>query len=80
MDIVVSIDTSVAHLAVSMGKPTLILLAFVADFRWLLKTEASPWYPSVKLYRQSRINSWDDALDRVKLDLENSANTRKFTK
>jgi len=76
MDIVVSIDTSVAHLAASMGKPTWILLPFAADFRWLLATETSPWYPTVKLYRQSRINSWDDALDRVKLGLENAANTR----
>jgi tetratricopeptide (TPR) repeat protein len=69
MDIVVSVDTSVAHLAASLGKPTWVLLPYVPDWRWLRNTDASPWYDSVKLYRQNERRSWDDVFDRVRSDL-----------
>jgi ADP-heptose:LPS heptosyltransferase len=69
MDIVVSVDTSVAHLAASLGKPTWVLLPYVPDWRWLRDTDASPWYDSVKLYRQNERSSWDDVFDRVRSDL-----------
>ncbi len=69
MDLVITVDTSVAHLAASMGKPTWILLPFAPDFRWLLNRDDSPWYPSAKLYRQSIIGDWDTVLARVKADL-----------
>jgi ADP-heptose:LPS heptosyltransferase len=71
MDLVISIDTSVAHLSGALGKPTKVLLPWVADWRWMLNSEESPWYPSLKLYRQSKIGSWDDALEAVNRDLKN---------
>jgi hypothetical protein len=69
IDVVVSVDTSVAHLAGALGKQTWILLPFSPDWRWLLDRNDSPWYPSAKLYRQERIGDWFSVLDRVKEDL-----------
>ena len=73
MDLVISVDTSVAHLAATLSIPTWILIAYSPDWRWLLDRTDSPWYPSVKLYRQTELNSWDTALKQVKLDLEKLA-------
>jgi predicted O-linked N-acetylglucosamine transferase (SPINDLY family) len=61
LDLVISVDTSVAHLAAAMGRPTWILLPFMPDWRWLLERRDTPWYPSVRLFRQSRPAHWDDA-------------------
>jgi hypothetical protein len=69
MDLVISVDTSVAHLAAAMGKPVWLLLPFDPDWRWLLEREDSPWYPSMRLFRQPEIGNWDAVLDRVKLAL-----------
>jgi tetratricopeptide (TPR) repeat protein len=69
MDVVISVDTSVAHLAAALGKPVWILLPFVPDWRWLLDRQDSPWYPSAKLYRQQKIGDWGDVIERVKADL-----------
>ncbi len=74
MDIVLSVDTSVAHLSGALGRPTWILLPFSPDWRWLLDREDSPWYPTVKLYRQRRIGDWNEVLDRVAADLQDPAN------
>ena len=69
LDLVISVDTSVAHLAAAMEKKTWVLLPYVPDWRWLLDREDSPWYPSMKLYRQTSIGNWNSILDRVKSDL-----------
>jgi tetratricopeptide (TPR) repeat protein len=69
MDVVVSVDTSVAHLAAAIGKATWVLLPFAPDWRWLLDRQDSPWYASVKLYRQDQSRSWDKVLQRVGEDL-----------
>jgi hypothetical protein len=61
-ELVICADTSVAHLAASMGVPTWILLQYVADWRWLLHRSDSPWYPSVKLFRQNRLCSWEEPI------------------
>jgi ADP-heptose:LPS heptosyltransferase len=69
MDIVLSVDTSVAHLAGALGVPTWVLLPYNPDWRWLLNRDDSPWYPSMKLYRQPAINDWNSVFDRIKSDL-----------
>lgn len=69
MDLVLSICTSVAHLSGALGRPTWVLLAFAADWRWLLDRSDSPWYPTAKLYRQSRAGDWSAVLEQVAADL-----------
>lgn len=69
MDVVVSVDTSVAHLAAALGKPTWILLSSVPDWRWLLGRDDSPWYRSVTLQRRRPGQSWDPVLQRLAGDL-----------
>ena len=69
LDLVVSVDTSVAHLAASLGKKTWILLPYVPDWRWMLDRDNSPWYPTVKLYRQTSAGNWDEALEAMKKSL-----------
>lgn len=65
LDLVISVDTSVAHLAAALGKPTWILLPEVPDFRWLLEREDSPWYPTVRLFRQDSSRDWNCVIARV---------------
>ncbi|MEG4802206.1 tetratricopeptide repeat protein [Microcoleus sp. ARI1-B5] len=70
LDLVICVDTAVAHLAGALGKPVWILLSFMPDWRWLLEREDSPWYPTVRLFRQSKAGDWDGACDRIKTALE----------
>lgn len=73
LDLVVSIDTAVAHLAGAMGKPCWTLLPFLkCDWRWLRDRADSPWYPSMRLYRQSRPGDWRETIDQVIADLASS--------
>jgi tetratricopeptide (TPR) repeat protein len=65
LDLVISVDTSVAHLAGALGKPTWVMLPFAPDFRWLLDREDSPWYPKMRLFRQSRAGDWDGVVARI---------------
>lgn len=69
MDLVISVDTSVAHLAAALNKPTWILLSYSVDWRWMLDRSDSPWYPSARLYRQESLGDWDGVLQRVEYDL-----------
>ena len=69
MDVVVCVDTSVAHLSGALGKPTFLMLPYNPDWRWLLERTDSPWYPTMQLYRQAQFGSWQSALEKVRADL-----------
>lgn len=73
LDLVISVDTSVAHLAGALGKPVWILLPHPPDWRWMLGRSDSPWYPTARLYRQGEARSWPDVLARVRADLASLA-------
>ena len=66
LDLVITVDSSVAHLAGAMGKKTWILLPFAPDWRWQLDREDSPWYSSVQLFRQHKPGNWQDVLEEVR--------------
>jgi len=72
LDLVIATDSSVAHLAGALGKPVWILLQQVADWRWLLDREDSPWYPTARLFRQPELGDWDGVIRRVRQELEAS--------
>jgi tetratricopeptide (TPR) repeat protein len=70
LDLVVTVDTSVAHLAGAMGKPVWILLPTGCDYRWLLEREDSPWYPTARLFRQKERGNWPEVVARVAAELK----------
>ena len=69
LDLVITVDTSVAHLAAGMGKPTWILLPFAPDWRWMLERADSPWYPSVRLFRQPALGDWQSVVRNMENEL-----------
>jgi hypothetical protein len=71
-DLVISVDTSVAHLAGALGRPLWILLPFSPDWRWLTDREDSPWYPTARLFRQPTPGAWDKVIERVRAALAKS--------
>jgi ADP-heptose:LPS heptosyltransferase len=69
MDVIVTVDTSIAHLAGALGHRTWVLLPRTPDFRWMQNREDSPWYPTLKLYRQTAAGDWSTVFERVAADL-----------
>lgn len=69
LDLLITSDTAVAHLAGALGVPTWLLTSFAADWRWLLDRDDSPWYPTLRLFRQNRIDDWDEVFDRMRTEL-----------
>lgn len=65
LDLVISVDTSLAHLAGALGKPVWVLLSAVADWRWLERRADSPWYPTARLFRQRKLGDWTDVVDEA---------------
>jgi cytochrome c-type biogenesis protein CcmH/NrfG len=72
MDLVITTDTSVAHLAGALGRPVWVMLRFMPDWRWFLDRDDSPWYPTMRLFRQTTPGDWLDVVQRVAKHLENS--------
>jgi tetratricopeptide (TPR) repeat protein len=69
LDLVISVDTSVAHLAGALAKPVWVMLSFIPNWCWLLDREDSPWYPTVRLFRQDETRAWDSVIARVRAAL-----------
>ena len=69
MDLVVTVDTALAHLAGALGRPVWVLVQFGADFRWLRGRTDSPWYPTLRLFRQPRYGEWAPVLAAVRAAL-----------
>jgi len=65
LDLIITVDTAVAHLAGALGRPVWILLPFLPDWRWMLDRDDSPWYASVKLFRQRRPSDWTEVVQDV---------------
>jgi ADP-heptose:LPS heptosyltransferase len=73
MDLVITIDNSTAHLAGALGVPTWVLLPFAPDWRWQLSCTDSPWYPTVRLFRQTKLGNWESVVREVESALERDA-------
>jgi tetratricopeptide (TPR) repeat protein len=71
LDLIITIDTSVAHMAGALNRPTWVLLPMVPDWRWLLERSQTPWYPGMRLFRQTRRDGWAPVMARVSSALEN---------
>ena len=69
LDLVIAVDTAVAHLAGALGTPVWLLVPKVADFRWLESRDSSPWYPGMRIFRQTEAGNWDEVVDRVGSEL-----------
>jgi tetratricopeptide (TPR) repeat protein len=76
LDVVITVDTSVAHLAGALGRPTWILLPYWPDYRWLLDRDDSPWYPTARLFRQTEARDYVSVLERVRAELQTLVATR----
>jgi tetratricopeptide (TPR) repeat protein len=75
LDLVITVDTSVAHLAGSLAKPTWVLLPYAPDWRWLMDRQDSPWYPTVRLFRQPKFGDWQSVMERVGSELSSVRGT-----
>jgi ADP-heptose:LPS heptosyltransferase len=69
LDLIIAVDTSIAHLAGAMGKAVALLVPFSPDWRWLLDRTDSPWYPSMRLFRQTAVADWDGVVERLRQEL-----------
>jgi tetratricopeptide (TPR) repeat protein len=73
LDLVITVDTAVAHLAGAMAKPVWVLLPFIPDWRWMMHRQDSPWYPTMRLFRQKKHGDWKSVFQQVAAELQNHA-------
>jgi hypothetical protein len=69
LDLVITSDTSIAHVAGALARPTWVALKQVPEWRWLLGREDSPWYPTARLFRQKKRGDWEDVFERLRVEL-----------
>ncbi len=69
LDLVVTVDTAIAHLAGALGRPVWTALEFAPDWRWLLQRSDSPWYPPMRLFRQLKPGDWSEVFERIAAEL-----------
>jgi hypothetical protein len=74
LDLLISVDTSVAHLAGALNRPVWLMLGFGSDFRWLAATETTPWYPSMRLFRQQQFRNWPELIVSIRQALDSFLN------
>ncbi len=73
LDLIISSDTSIAHLSGALARPTWVALKMVPDWRWMLDREDSPWYPTMRLFRQDRRGDWPGVFERMRIELTRSS-------
>ena len=72
IDILITIDTSIAHLAGAMGIRTYLMLPYDSEWRWFYNEKSTEWYNSIKIFKQNIPNDWDSVIDRIKIEIENN--------
>jgi hypothetical protein len=77
-DLVISSDTAIVHLAGALGIPVWVALPLVPDWRWLLQREDSPWYPTMRLFRQTRYGNWSDVFTSIKEELKRTVEEKRI--
>src|SRR5262245_62176674 len=78
LDLLITSDSAIAHLAGAMGIPVWVMLPTPADWRWLYDREDSPWYPTMRLFRQPAAGRWEDVFDRVSTALSRQVSVERF--
>ena len=73
LDLIISVDTSIVHIAGALARPCWVLLPFAPDWRWLLGRDDSPWYPTLKLFRQPAMRDWESVVAQVAAQLRSLA-------
>ena len=71
LDLLLTVDTSVAHMGGALGRPTWVMLSRLPDWRWLRERSDSPWYPTMRLFRQQRLNDWPSLVSEVATEIQN---------
>ena len=77
MDVMVTVDSAPVHLAGALGVPTFLPCSLNAEWRWLTEREDSPWYPSIRIFRQSKLNQWDEVFERIAKELTRLAEKKR---
>jgi len=77
LDLLISVDSAPAHLAGALGRPVWTLLPYVADWRWQIDREDTPWYPTMRLFRQPKFGAWAPVWDRVAQELRSLVEARR---